>query len=98
MKEAIAPAAPRAVGARMPRDNGWRITEGARRLSPPLGQRMMAGRLLDRAVFVRELLPQDLKLKLSDLTESDAVLIARYLAGVVGQAHGRQLDGEAASQ
>lgn len=94
IKEAIAPAAPRASDARMPRDNGWRITEGARRLSPPLGRRIAAGRVCSRAVFVRELLPQDLKLELASLTEADAVVIARFLAAVLGQSHGRQLDGQ----
>lgn len=43
----------------MPRDNGRRVVEGARQLSPALGERMMA---------------------------------ARFLAGVVGKAHARQMD------
>nr|QQZ51637.1 DUF2252 family protein [Phenylobacterium glaciei] len=68
--------------------------EGARHLSPYLGDRMSAGRVLDKAVFVRELLPQDLKLEFETLTPPEAISSARFLAGVVGRAHGRQMDGE----
>jgi uncharacterized protein (DUF2252 family) len=53
---------------------------------------MRAARLLDRSVFVRELLPQDLKLEISALQADEAVTVARFLAGVVGRAHGRQMD------
>ena len=35
---------------------------------------------------------QDLKLDLDRLTQEEAVAAARYLAGVVGKAHGRQMD------
>nr|WP_283816630.1 DUF2252 family protein [Phenylobacterium glaciei] len=94
VKEAIKPAAPRAEDAKMPRDNGRRVVEGARHLSPYLGDRMSAGRVLDKAVFVRELLPQDLKLEFETLTPPEAISSARFLAGVVGRAHGRQMDGE----
>jgi uncharacterized protein (DUF2252 family) len=65
--------------------------EGARHLSPHLGRRMLATRLLGRAVFIRELLPQDLKLEVDALSRDEAMEVARYLAGVVGHAHGRQL-------
>ncbi|CAN5820197.1 DUF2252 domain-containing protein [soil metagenome] len=92
VKEAIKPAAPRAEDAKMPRDNGRRVVEGARHLSPYLGDRMTAGRVLDKAVFVRELLPQDLKLEFESLTPAEAISAARFLAGVVGRAHGRQMD------
>ena len=92
IKEAIAAAAPRAARVPMPRDNARRVVEGARHLSPALGERMMAARFLDHGVFVRELLPQDLKLELDQLTEHDAVIAAGYLAQVVGQAHARQMD------
>jgi len=94
VKEAIAPMAPRYPRARMPRDNGARVVEGARHLSPLLGRRMVAARVLDRSVFVRELMPQDLKLELDQLTRQDAMRAANFLASVVGKAHARQMDAE----
>lgn len=92
VKEAVQAAAPRYPRARMPRDNGARIVEGARNLAPFLGERMLAARFLDRAVFLRELLPQDLKLEIDQLTRDEAVKAARFLANVVGRAHARQMD------
>jgi uncharacterized protein (DUF2252 family) len=92
IKEANPAAAPRARNADMPRDNGKRVVEGARHLSPALGERMMAARLLDRSVVIRELMPQDLKLELDQLSREEAVNSARYLAEVVGRAHARQMD------
>jgi uncharacterized protein (DUF2252 family) len=92
IKEAIAPAAPRAARAKMPRDNAKRVIQGARHLAPYLGERMMAARLLTRSVFIRELLPQDLKVEIDQLTHQEALSASRYLAGVVGAAHGRQMD------
>jgi uncharacterized protein (DUF2252 family) len=68
-----------------------RVVEGASHLSPYLGRRMLAARLLDRGVFVRELLPQDLKLEIEQLTRDEAIAVAEYLAHVVGHAHARQL-------
>ena len=91
IKEAIAAAAPRAPDADMPRGNAERVVAGARALSPALGGRMRAARLLGRAVFVRELLPQDLKLELEVLSRDEATEMATYLAGVVGRAHARQM-------
>ena len=92
IKEAVAAAAPRAARAVMPRNHGKRVIEGALHLSPALGERMIAARLLGRPVFVRELMPQDLKLQIEQLTCEEAVRAARFLAGVVGQAHARQMD------
>jgi uncharacterized protein (DUF2252 family) len=92
IKEAIKAAAPRYSRVRMPRDNAERVVEGARRLTPNLGQRMLAARFLDRAVFLRELLPQDLQLEIEYLTREEAMKAARFLAAVVGQAHARQMD------
>ena len=92
IKEATVAAAPRARGATMPRDPARRVVEGARRLAPFLGDRMMATWLLKRPVFVRELMPQDLKLEIDQLTRAEAVKAARFLAGVVGRAHARQMD------
>ena len=92
IKEGVAAAAPRAPQAKMPRDNAVRVVTGAQALSPNLGQRMLAARLLDKAVIIRELMPQDLKIEVDRLTQQEAMTIARYLAGVVGRAHGRQMD------
>jgi uncharacterized protein (DUF2252 family) len=92
IKEAAPAAAPRARAAKMPTDNAKRVVDGAKQLSPALGERMIAARLLDRSVFLRELMPQDLKLEIDQLTRAEAVSAARYLAGVVGKAHGRQMD------
>ncbi len=92
IKEATPAAAPRARNADMPGDHGKRVVEGARHLSPALGDRMMAGRVLDRSVVIRELMPQDLKLEIDQLSREEAVNSARYLAEVVGKAHARQMD------
>jgi len=93
IKEATKAAAPRDAHAEMPRDNALRVVTGARALSPHLGDRMIAGRLGNTAVVIRELMPQDLKTELDDLTADEAQSVARSLASVVGRAHGRQLDG-----
>jgi uncharacterized protein (DUF2252 family) len=92
IKEATPAAAPRARNAAMPPDNAQRIVEGARNLAPNLSERMVAGKMLGRSVVIRELLPQDLKLEIDQLTQMEAVLAARYLATVVGEAHARQME------
>ena len=94
IKEAIKAAAPRTDPNVMPKNNAKRVVEGACKLSPYLGERMLAASLLKRDVFIRELMPQDLKLELDQLTREEATLAARYLATVVGKAHGRQMDVE----
>lgn len=92
IKEALRAAAPRAHNSSMPRDNAKRVVRGAENLSPYLGERMLATRLVDKPVFIRELLPQDLKLELEKLDRGQARKAARYLAWVVGKAHARQMD------
>jgi uncharacterized protein (DUF2252 family) len=92
IKEANPAAAPRARGSSMPKDNAKRVVEGAQHLAPALGNRMMPARLLGRSVFLRELMPQDLKLEIDQLSRDEAVSAARFLAGVVGKAHARQMD------
>jgi uncharacterized protein (DUF2252 family) len=92
VKEAVAASAPRSPDADMPRDNAERVVTGARSLSPFLGERMLAARLLEKSVFIRELLPQDLKLEIERLTGDEAMSVAEYLAQVVGEGHARQLD------
>lgn len=92
IKEAVTPAAPPFPGHRMPHDNGKRVVEGAQHVSPTLGSRMIAARLDGRAVVIRELMPQDLKLEAEHLSELDAIRAAHFLALVVGQAHAGQTD------
>ena len=92
VKEAVAAAAPRYASQKMPKDQAERVVEGAMHLSPHLGKRMVAGRLEKRSVFIRELLPQDLKIEIEQLTVPDAMKAASFLAGVVGKAHARQMD------
>jgi uncharacterized protein (DUF2252 family) len=92
IKEAVPAAAPRTAGAKMPADNAKRVVAGARALSPFLGRRMLAGKLLRRSVVIRELTPQDLKLDIEHLSRDEAVRAAHYLALVVGRAHARQMD------
>ena len=53
---------------------------------------MKAVTLLGKPVILRELMPQDLKLEIDQLSREEAVASARYLAEVVGKAHARQMD------
>lgn len=92
IKEAVQAKAPRYPHVKMPRDNAQRVVEGARHMSPALGERMIAERFLGHGVFIRELLPQDLKLEIDQLKTKEAIRMARYLAYVIGCAHGRQMD------
>ena len=94
VKEAAPAAAPRYSKVRMPKDNAERVVTGAWHLSPALGERMLHARLDDRGVFLRELLPQDLKLEIEDLTPKKATKLAKYLATVLGKGHARQMDPE----
>ena len=93
VKEAVTASAPRYKTVRMPKSNGDRVVEGAKNLSPNLGERMVAGSIGKRSVFIRELLPQDLKFDLDSMAQDEAEDVAKYLATVVGKAHGRQMDG-----
>jgi uncharacterized protein (DUF2252 family) len=91
IKEAVQAGAPRSVVS-MPRDNAERVVTGARAIAPFLGDRMRAARLLGRSMVVRELMPRDLKLRIDRLSRLEATRAARFLAGVVGRAHGGQMD------
>jgi uncharacterized protein (DUF2252 family) len=91
IKEATTAAAPRRADADMPRDNAARVVEGARNLAPHLGSRMRAARLQGKAVVIRELLPQDLKIEVERFGQAEVLEVASCLAGVVGRAHARQL-------
>ncbi len=92
VKEGATAVAPRYPKAKIPKDNGERVVTGAWHLSPALGERMLAARLQERAVFLRELLPQDLKFEIEKLTPDEATRVAKYLASVAGKAHARQMD------
>ena len=92
IKEAVRATAPRSPDAQMPRDNAQRVVEGARKLSPFLGQRMLAWKFGESSVVLRELLPQDLKLEMDQLTREQAIAAARFLAAVVGRAHASQMN------
>lgn len=92
VKEATSAAAPRYKDQKMPRDPAERVVEGARHLSPFLGNRMAAGEIAGRSVFLRELMPQDLKVEIDQLSVDDAMCAGSFLAGVVGKAHARQMD------
>ena len=94
IKEAIDAAAHRAASVQMPSEQAQRVVEGGRHLSPHIGKRMLATKMMGKSVFVRELLPQDLKLKITQLSRDEAMRIAEYLAAVVGKAHSRQMDAE----
>jgi uncharacterized protein (DUF2252 family) len=92
IKQAITAAAPHDVKIAMPEDDAERVIAGAKHLSPLLGGRMLATKVLNRSVFIRTLLPQDLKVDVERLTGDEAVGLAAFLAYVVGRGHARQLD------
>jgi uncharacterized protein (DUF2252 family) len=56
-----------------------------------LGERMLADSFLGKSVVVREVMPQDLKLDMDQMTREQVVSAARYLAAVVGNVHARQM-------
>jgi uncharacterized protein (DUF2252 family) len=91
IKEAVPAAAPRYSGTKLFGQHASRVVEGAIKLSPFLGERMLAARLGGRSVVIRELMPQDLKLEMETLTVAEAIAAARHLAFVVGRAHARQM-------
>ena len=91
IKEAAKADAPRATRKAVPTDDAQRIVSGACSLSPFLGERMLAARVCGRPVIIRELRPQDLKVEMAELNSEEAVATARFLAEIVGKAHGRQM-------
>jgi uncharacterized protein (DUF2252 family) len=95
VKEAVPACAPRYPKVKMPKNNAERVVAGAWHLSPALGERMLPATLQERPVFLRELLPQDLKFEIESLTPPEAMKVAKFLAMVVGKAHARQMDAEA---
>jgi uncharacterized protein (DUF2252 family) len=55
---------------------------------------MRASKLMHKPVFVRELMPQDLKIEIERLSPDEATRTAYFLSAVVGKAHSRQLDSD----
>lgn len=92
LKEGVDSVAPWAKGLDVPTNNAKRIVEGARHLSPYLGERMRYATIDDRSIVIRELMPQDLKIEFDRLSLDEALKAASYLANVVGIAHARQMD------
>jgi uncharacterized protein (DUF2252 family) len=93
LKEAVKASAPHAAHAKMPSgQQAERVVEGARHLSPYLGDRMRAVKLDGKTMFVRELMPQDRKIEIEQLSSEEAIEVAGFLAAIVGKAHGRQMD------
>ena len=92
IKEAVRAVSPECKSAKMPKGYAERVVTGALHLSPALGERMISARLQERGVYVRELLPQDLKFEVERLSPKEATCAAHYLAKVVGKAHARQMD------
>ncbi|HYP87483.1 MAG TPA: DUF2252 family protein [Polyangiaceae bacterium] len=92
IKEAVEPFTPSARPDLVPPHAGQRVVAGTLALSPSLGKRMLSGNVAGHAVFVRELMPQDLKVELEMFSDVEARATARALARVVGAAHARQMD------
>ena len=90
LKEATKAAAP-GRSKSIAGDDAQRVVTGACNLSPNLGERMLAVKLGQKPIVMRELMPQDLKFDLDTLSQKEAVGAAHFLAGVVGKAHGRQM-------
>ena len=53
---------------------------------------MLAAKLQGRSVFLRELLPQDLKFEIEHLSLTEAEKVAKFLAVIIGKAHSRQME------
>jgi uncharacterized protein (DUF2252 family) len=87
VKEATDAAAPRYPRTWVPKCNAERVVEGSRHLAPHLGERMRAACLCGRSVFVRELLPQDLRSAIEFTRQAAAP--PRGFASAVGQAAAR---------
>jgi uncharacterized protein (DUF2252 family) len=92
IKEAVQAAAPGYDNEDIPRNHADRVVAGARALTPYLGERMLAAKFERKPVVVRELRPQDLKVELETMSRAEALAAARFLAGVVGRSHARQMN------
>ena len=79
----VGPAAAPSVQGRgeITSDYAERVVAGARALSPHLGERMAPGAVCGRPVFIRELMPEDLKLEMEQFSRSEASAAARLPRG-----------------
>ena len=59
---------------------------------PTLANVMISATVNDKHCIVRELRPLDMRFELSGLTQDQATKTARSMAGVIGWAHGRQME------
>ncbi len=91
VKQGRKPLAPRGRGATLPSHDGERVVAGARALSPYLGTRMIAATVMKKPVFVRELLPQDIKFELDAMADADVDDVSTCLGSVIAIAHAQQL-------
>ena len=98
IKEALPARAIRHPDATTPSDEAERVVCGARALVPAFGDRMVAAEMLGVRVVVRELMPQDRKVRLAVLKRGEAAPIARTLGAVIGRAHGRQMSPDVAAE
>ena len=102
LKEAAKAAAPRRRASTMPAEAAERVVEGARHLSPLSWQPNAGGKAARQTGFVRELMPQDLKIEIERLTADEATDLAGFLARNCGQgsqsANGRRDQGAMASR
>ena len=90
IKEATTAIVPRARP--VPHNDAQRVLKAAQSLSPYLGERMLTLRIQSKPAFLRELLPQDLKLEINRLKREEGTNAARHLGHVLGMAHARQMD------
>ncbi|MBE1161560.1 DUF2252 family protein [Dyella acidiphila] len=72
-------------------DHGSRVVKAATQLSPHLGLRMQSTHMLGKSFFVRQLMPQDMKLDIRSLRPGSAGELAVYLGYILGRAHMRQM-------
>jgi len=91
IKQAVHSAAPVSGRQRLPKNAAERVVQGARHLSPAIGERMQHGHMFGRQVFLRELRPQDLKPKIPRLSPREVLGLAGFLAQVLADAHGAQM-------
>jgi uncharacterized protein (DUF2252 family) len=91
IKQAVRSAALVSGRQRLPKNGAERVVVGARHLSPAIGERMRSAHVLGRQVFVRELRPQDMKPEIPRLSPDEVLGLAGFLAEVLAQAHGAQM-------
>jgi uncharacterized protein (DUF2252 family) len=91
IKQAVQSAAPVSGRQRLAKNAAERVVEGARHLSPAIGERMRPAHVLGRQVFVRELRPQDLKPEIPRLSPDEVIGLAGFLAEVLAEAHRAQM-------